>query len=200
VCIGLYGRGLPKRKSPKHWASHSGDAVINLPVKRWIYLWNDKFTCQTITGDWGEQRPACFRVMDEDKKVLGNPTTRPMLGMLIFPNLGKVWPYGGRHWWCQTGRKWVATGRLYKAIRYLLRFCLNFEFTFWVPQLSRKGCPYGGRLTALEGVLTQGRGSCGTTYSATVWVRSSRGTYISPRMAVVGGMSGSRLSHMHAAH
>ena len=74
----------------------------------------------------------------------GYPTTRPMLGMLTFPNLGEgVSLYGSRHWWCQAGCEGVATS-LYKAIRYLLRFYLNSEFKFWVPQFWEKGCPYGG--------------------------------------------------------
>jgi len=35
----------------------------------------------------------------------------------------------------------LATGRLYKALRYLLRFCLNSECKFWISQFLGEGVP-----------------------------------------------------------
>ena len=63
-----------------------------------------------------------------------------------FPNLGEGVPlwFGGRHWWCRTGRQWVATGRLHKAVRYLLRFYGSFEVKFWFPNLGERGPLWGG--------------------------------------------------------
>jgi len=56
--------------------------------------------------------------------------------MLIFPNLAErgapvVVDIGG----VKTGRELLQT----KLLRYLLRFYLNFEFKFWVPQFWRRG-------------------------------------------------------------
>jgi len=55
-------------------------------------------------------------------KKVGTPYmyNAPMLGMLVFPNLGKRCLYHGRHWWCETGREWFSTRRLYKILRNLL--------------------------------------------------------------------------------
>jgi len=36
------------------------------------------------------------------------------------------------------------TGRLYKALNILLRFCLNFEFIFWVSEFWGKEFPCDG--------------------------------------------------------
>jgi len=85
-------------------------------------------------------------VSNTEREGKGDPTTRPMLGMLIFPNLGKGCPYiwWYRHLWCQTGREWVATGRLCKAVRYMLRFCHSFEVKFWLPQFRELGHLWGG--------------------------------------------------------
>jgi len=73
-------------------------------------------------------------------KKAGNPTPRPKLVILIFRGRGNpmVVDIGG-----VLDSAWVATGRLYQAVRYLLLFCLNFEFKFWVPQFGVAGAPMG---------------------------------------------------------
>jgi len=53
---------------------------------------------------------------------------------------GRGVPYGGRHWWCQTGRGWVARPSI-QSRRYLLRFCRSFEVKLWFPQFGGMGAP-----------------------------------------------------------
>ena len=39
-------------------------------------------------------------------------------------------------------------GRIYKALRYMLRFCISFEFNLYYPFLEN-GCPYGSTMVLL---------------------------------------------------
>jgi len=56
-----------------------------------------------------------------------------MLGMLIFPKFGEGVPKWDKALVVsEFPQVWV-----YKAIRYLLRFCSSFEFNFWLPSFER---------------------------------------------------------------
>jgi len=54
-----------------------------------------------------------------------------------FPKFGGRRRYGGRHWWCGVRQSYVS------EYRYMLQFCLNLEFKYWVPQFWRKRAPMG---------------------------------------------------------
>jgi len=58
--------------------------------------------------------------------------------------------------WHQLGcSKCVKLKKHTVALTYLLRFCLNFEFKFWVPNLLEKGYPYDGQQYAFSAVGEQ---------------------------------------------
>ena len=52
-------------------------------------------------------------------------------------------------------------GRLYKPVRYLLRFCRNFEVKFWFPQFGGTGAPMG---VGLRGKFVVSDGASVTSY------------------------------------